>query len=152
MVSQHWFWYWLGFIRYQAGTWTSVYPVLWRHMASPVNNALRHLFWLHLQDVVWCQLVVALWHRSGQKQYQVMACYQVAPSHYLTKCWFIIERSSGIRGGTIHHIYWDVAVKIRIAARYGIVNQDTYRHGRHLIYCILHENLTPNYKISRNIM
>ena len=37
----------------------------------------------------------AIWrHRSGPTLAQVMACCLMAPSHYLTQCWLIINKSS----------------------------------------------------------
>ena len=43
MVSQHWFWLWLGAIRQKAITWTKVDPDLFRHMASRGHNELKVL-------------------------------------------------------------------------------------------------------------
>ena len=32
------------------------------------------------------------WHRSGSTLAQIMACYLMAPSHYMSQCWLIISK------------------------------------------------------------
>ena len=63
--------------------------------------------WMSLWDLIWCAQVLEMlcfwtlfyslwprdaiwWHRSGSTLAQVMACCLMAPSHYLSQCWFII--------------------------------------------------------------
>ena len=43
VISQHWFRYWLGAVRQQAITWTSVDQDLQRHMASLGSNVLNNM-------------------------------------------------------------------------------------------------------------
>ena len=61
--------------------WTAYLTVY----GSPCNTT--HSFILNLlwpSDVKW-------WHRSGSTLAQVMACYLMAPSHYLNQCWSLIS-------------------------------------------------------------
>ena len=46
------------------------------HISMKINS-------LGPRDVIW-------WHKSGSTLAQVMACCQMAPSHYLNQCWLII--------------------------------------------------------------
>ena len=44
------------------------------------------------QNTKWCTYLTLLWcHRSGSTLFQVIACCQMAPSHYLNQCWSYID-------------------------------------------------------------
>ena len=52
MVSQHWFWQWLGAVRQQAITWANVDPDLCLHMVSLGHNELSYQVWHVLFQII----------------------------------------------------------------------------------------------------
>ena len=40
-------------------------------------------------NTLWFSYVI-WWYKSGSKLTQIMACYLMAPSHYLNQCWLLI--------------------------------------------------------------
>ena len=81
IISQHWFRWWLGAIRWQAITCANIDPEQCHHIVSLGHNELTHL------------LLVSHICVGGYGQHwfrQWLVAYSV-PSHYLNQCWVIVN-------------------------------------------------------------
>ena len=122
MISQHWFRYWLGAIRQQAITWTSVDQDLQRHMASLGPNELTHwaivmqygvieldqyrlrqwLGTIRYRVISWT-INRVLWHSSEGKFHQIcyihhsQSAFENSTFRWLsTRLWLLHCRSTGV--------------------------------------------------------